>query len=91
MEEHLRRRHDRLIRKPGPQGNSAKGGIEGLIRAGLVKGLITCQMLFRNYQSSYFAVNYPRNKKRPSLPSPLLDLSVGIASRDLGYLTTSEL
>jgi hypothetical protein len=91
MEEHLRRRHDRPIRKPGPQGNGAKGGVEGLIRAGLVKGPTTCQTLFRNHRSSYFAVNCPRNKEGPSLPSPLLDLSVGMASRDPGHSTTSEL
>ncbi|SCO78513.1 uncharacterized protein FRV6_02726 [Fusarium oxysporum] len=91
MEEHLRRRHNRPIRKPGPQGNGAKGGIEGLIRARLIKGPTTCQTLFRNHQSSYFAVNCPRNKEGPSLPSPLLDLSVRIASRDPGHSTTSEL
>lgn len=75
MEEHLRRRHDRPMRKPGPQGNGAKGGVEGLIRAGLVKGPTTRQTLFRNHRSSYFAVNCPRNKEGLSLPSPLLDIS----------------
>lgn len=52
IEEHLRKTHGRPLRRPGPRGDGAIGGVEGLVRAGLVKSPIACQQAF--YPCSIF-------------------------------------